>query len=69
MTALVRAKGAFFLQFGEHDKFTPRDNFLAFYAAAPEPKRIATYASDHDMSADIIRHDRTVWLAEQLGLK
>ena len=69
VTALGRAKGSFFLQFGEDDKYTPRDNFLAFYAAAPAPKRIATYASGHPMTADIIRHDRTVWLAEQLGLK
>jgi len=68
VTALGRAKGAFFLQFGEQDKYTPRDNFLDFYRAAPEPKRLATYASDHDMTADIIRHDRTVWLAEQLKL-
>ncbi|HEV3467940.1 MAG TPA: redoxin domain-containing protein [Pyrinomonadaceae bacterium] len=69
VTALGRAKGSFFLQFGEHDKYTPRDNFLEFYRAAPEPKRIATYASDHDMAAEIIRHDRTVWLAEQLEIK
>jgi len=69
VTALGRARGSFFLQFGEQDKYTPRDNFLAFYAATPEPKRLATYHSGHDMAADIIRHDRTVWLAEQLGLK
>jgi dienelactone hydrolase len=68
VTALGRAKAAFFLQFGEQDRFTPRDNFLAFYQAAPTPKRIATYASEHDMTADIIRHDRAVWLAEQLDL-
>jgi dienelactone hydrolase/thiol-disulfide isomerase/thioredoxin len=68
VTALARARGSFFLQFGEDDKYTPRDNFLTFYAAAPAPKRIATYASGHAMTADIIRHDRTVWLAEQLGL-
>jgi thiol-disulfide isomerase/thioredoxin len=68
VTALGRARGSFFLQFGEDDKYTPRDNFLAFYAAAPTPKRIATYASEHAMTADIIRHDRTTWLAEQLNL-
>ena len=69
VTALARAKGSFFLQFGEDDKYTPRDNFITFYNAAPAPKRIATYPSGHAMTADIIRHDRTVWLAEQLGLK
>ena len=69
VSVIGRAKAALFFQFGEQDKYTPRDNFVSFYTAAPAPKRIATYASDHDMSADIIRHDRTVWLAEQLGLK
>ena len=36
--------------------------------AAPTPKRIATYQSDHDMGAAVIRQDRTAWLAEQLSL-
>ena len=62
------SKAAFFFQFGEDDRYTPRDNFVAFYLAAPAPKRIATYASDHDMKAAIIRHDRLAWVAEQLGL-
>ena len=68
VSVIGASKAAFFFQFGEADHYTPRDNFIAFYMAAPAPKRIATYASDHDMRADIIRHDRTVWLAEQLAL-
>lgn len=68
VSVIGQSKAAFFFQFGEDDRYTPRDNFIAFYTAAPAPKRIATYASDHDMKADIIRHDRLTWLAEQLGL-
>jgi thiol-disulfide isomerase/thioredoxin/dienelactone hydrolase len=68
VSVVGRAKASFFFQFGERDKYTPRDNFIAFYSAAPDPKRLATYISDHDMSADLIRRDRTAWLAEQLAL-
>ncbi len=44
------------------------DNFIEFYKAAPDSKRIATYSSGHAMDAEIIRHDRDAWLAEQLGI-
>jgi dienelactone hydrolase len=65
---LGRSRAAVFLQYGEEDRFTPRDAFLELYRAAPEPKRIATYRSGHAMDAPIIRLDRTAWMAEQLGL-
>ena len=65
---LGRSRAAIFLQYGEEDRYTPRDAFLELYRAAPEPKRIATYRSGHAMDAPIIRLDRTAWLAEQLGL-
>jgi len=58
----------FFLQFGETDFYTPRRAFLSLYEAAPEPKRLATYESEHEMRLEIIRQDREHWLAEQLGL-
>ena len=68
VAVIPAGRGAFFFQFGEADKYTPRENFISYYMAAPSPKRIATYQSDHDMGAPIIRHDRTAWLAEQLSL-
>jgi dienelactone hydrolase len=68
ITAVAKIKVPIFFQFGETDVYTPRDNFLELYKAAAGPKRIATYPSKHEMNAEIIRHDRTVWLAEQLGL-
>jgi len=61
-------KAKVFLQFGEVDFYTPRRNIIALYEAAPEPKRLATYTSEHEMRHEIIRSDRVQWLAEQLKL-
>lgn len=58
-----------FFQFGEQDGYVPRDKLIAFYLGAPEPKRLATYHSGHDMEHAIIQHDRIQWLTEQLGSK
>jgi dienelactone hydrolase len=68
VNVIGKSKAALFFQFGEQDGFTPREDFIAFYMAAPDPKRISTYPSKHAMDADIIRLDRDAWLAEQLGL-
>lgn len=68
VNAVGRAKASLFFQMGESDRYTPRQEFIALYMAAPDPKRIATYLSDHPMDADVIRLDRTLWLAEQLAL-
>lgn len=68
VNAIGKAKASFFFQWGEKDFFTPRKDFIDVYMAAPEPKRIATYPSEHEMHESMIREDRTAWLAEQLGL-
>lgn len=68
VSVIGSSKAAFFFQFGEKDRYTPRENFLSFYLAAPDPKRIATYVSDHAMTDERIRLDRLAWVAEQLGL-
>lgn len=60
---------AFFFQFGENDGYVPRETAVEYYLAAPEPKRLATYTSDHDMEHDIIQVDRMEWLSERLQLK
>ena len=69
VNVIGKAKGSFFFQWGEKDHYTRRKDFLDLYQAAPDPKRMATYPSQHEMGEEIIRHDRTVWLAEQLGLQ
>jgi hypothetical protein len=48
------------------DECPPRDNFPAFGAASPGPKRVAARASAHDTGAPVIRYDRAVPLAERL---
>jgi dienelactone hydrolase len=59
---------SFFLQFGEKDFYTPRRAIVALYEATSEPKRLATYESEHEMRHAIIRHDRETWLVDQLSL-
>jgi dienelactone hydrolase len=68
LNTIGKAKASFFFQWGEQDFFTPRKDFIDLYMAAPEPKRIATYPSKHEMDEAIIRQDRMVWLAEQLNM-
>lgn len=68
INAIGKAKASFFFQWGEKDHYTRRKDFIDLYLAAPDPKRMATYPSEHEMNEEIIRHDRTVWLAEQLSL-
>jgi sugar lactone lactonase YvrE/dienelactone hydrolase len=68
VNAVRQSKAAFLFQYGENDRYTPRENFVELYLAAPAPKRLATYASGHPMDAEAIRRDRTEWLSERLGL-
>lgn len=69
VNALKSAKASVLFQFGEDDFYTPRDNFIEFYQAAPNPKRINTYLSMHEMNAWIIKTDRDAWLGDQLELQ
>jgi pimeloyl-ACP methyl ester carboxylesterase len=68
INVIGRTKASVFFQFGEMDKYTPRKDFIELYLAGPASKRMATYPSEHEMTDEIIRHDRTAWLAEQLHL-
>jgi dienelactone hydrolase len=68
INVIGRTSASVFFQFGEVDRYTPRKDFIDLYLAGPASKRMATYASEHEMTDEIIRHDRTVWLAEQLRL-
>lgn len=63
-------KGPVLFQFGTADKYTPKDQYEAFFAAsASANKEMRTYASGHEMRLPQIREDRTAWLAAQLGVK
>src|SRR5687768_16919858 len=68
INVIGRTKAAVFFQFGEADRYTPRKDFVDLYLAGPASKRMATYPTGHEMTEEIIRHDRVAWLAEQLRL-
>jgi hypothetical protein len=57
---------AFLFQFSEKDYFIPRDREDAFAAAAPEPKSVIFYASDHSLEIPQAHTDRLDWLEKQL---
>lgn len=62
-------KGPTLFQFGTKDKYTPKDQYEAFYAASAGAKEMKTYDAGHDMSLPQVRADRTAWLAKQLGVQ
>ena len=68
INVIGRTKSPVFFQFGEADRYTPRKDFIDLYLAGPASKRMATYPTGHEMTEEIIRHDRMAWLAEQLRL-
>ena len=62
-------KGPTLFQFGTNDKYTPKDQYEAFFAASAGAKEMKTYDSGHDMRLPQIADDRTAWLEKQLGVK
>jgi dienelactone hydrolase len=62
-----RTKAACFFQYAERDEWITRDDAAAYAAAAPEPKRVASYPCDHAFGA-AARRDRAAWLRERLAL-
>jgi cephalosporin-C deacetylase-like acetyl esterase len=70
VTHIARAKNsAFFFQFGRTDRFVPEDKALELYEAAPGPKQIAWYDTDHEIEAPQAQEDRAAWLSERLRLQ
>jgi len=62
-----RSRAACLFQYAERDEFIARADAEAYAAAAPEPKRVLWYATDHAFDA-AARRDRAHFLCEQLGL-
>ena len=57
-------------QFGTKDKYTPTDQYEAFFAASASPaKEMKLYDAGHEMALPQIRADRMAWLTQQLGVK
>jgi cephalosporin-C deacetylase-like acetyl esterase len=62
---LPKLKTPILLQFGDHDVHVSNERAQALAAAAPEPKTVRIYATDHELSADATR-DRIAWLRKEL---
>jgi dienelactone hydrolase len=65
---LPRLKTPILLQFADNDEHVSKERAAALSAAAPKPKTVRTYDSDHELNADATR-ERIAWLKEQLKLK
>lgn len=64
-----KARAALFFQFARHDEFVAREQADRYYAAAPQPKTIGWYDSDHLFTGcREAKSDRFRWLAENLDL-
>jgi dienelactone hydrolase len=62
------APAALFFQFGNQDGTLPREQAVAYYEAASQPKNVEWYDDIHDMNNPATVAARLVWLAGQLGL-
>lgn len=60
-----RSKAGFLFQYGTLDTLVSRDDAEAYFEAAPEPKRIAWYESNHAFGTPAVK-DRAAWLSKEL---
>jgi hypothetical protein len=65
--ANVTAEGILF-QFGTEDFYTPQDSINNFFSAAPTPKQLGVYASEHAMVLPEIQADRLAFLRLHLDI-
>ncbi|MGH3651112.1 MAG: alpha/beta hydrolase family protein [Acidimicrobiia bacterium] len=68
ITTVTRADFPLLFQFGDTDFYIAPMTGLELYNAAPEPKRLLSYDSGHDMGSAEITKDRTAFLTQHLGL-
>ncbi|MGI8819542.1 MAG: alpha/beta hydrolase family protein [Chthoniobacterales bacterium] len=66
---LPKIQGPVLLQFADHDEHVTKERAEALAAAAPEPKAVRVYHSDHEIRNDTARRDRLAWLKENLKLQ
>lgn len=57
-----------YLQFAQQDDFVNEDDEQTIYAAAPNPKEIANYATKHALTLPQATQDRLRWLQQRLQL-
>lgn len=60
---------AYLLQYATKDVYIDADQARAFYDAAPEPKLVGFYATDHSLDVPQAHADRIGWLLARFGLR
>ena len=69
ITRIAHAKPASFLfQFANADEHITKEQAIAFYDAASEPKQVKWYEGKHELRVEAARNDRLEWLTRQLNL-
>lgn len=66
--AVTEATCPTLFQFGKGDFYIAPMTGSELFNAAPEPKQLITYESDHEMAAEQIARDRGAFLSEHLAL-
>lgn len=65
---VAKAQDLFLFQFGANDPYVPRALADAFYAAAPDKKKVLFSEAGHEFNAQSVE-DRMQWLTTGLGLR
>jgi cephalosporin-C deacetylase-like acetyl esterase len=69
ITRIAHAKPASLLfQFANADEHITKEQAVAFYDAASEPKQVKWYDGKHELRVEAARNDRREWLTRRLGL-
>lgn len=69
ITRIPDAKPASLLfQFANADEHITKEQAIAFYDAASQPKQIKWYEGKHELRVEAARNDRREWLMRQLNL-
>lgn len=69
ITRIAHAKPAALLfQFANSDEHITKEQAIAFYDAASEPKQVKWYEGKHELRIEAARNDRREWLTRQLNL-
>lgn len=68
ITGVARATCPLLFQFARNDFYIAAMTGSELFQAAPEPKQILSYDTDHAMDLEEVGRDRTAFLAETLGI-
>jgi dienelactone hydrolase len=58
---------SFLFQFANRDRYIKADRAYAFFDAAPAPKTMIVYPTDHSLEVPAAHADRLAWLSAKIG--